>query len=738
MGVDGDTMDLLIALLPTAALLAIGTLILPRIDPRRMGARIAVALVCLGLIGRYLFWRVTETLPPAELSFAAIVQWSYMAIEAAALYFIAHSLIVLTRFRDRRLDATVNQTWLAALPKQPLVDILIPTYNEDRSIVDRTIVGILGLDHPRIRVWVLDDGGRAWLKALCEARGVRYIARDTHEHAKAGNLNVGLTHVAKESEQGDFITVFDADFVPQPNFLKRTLALFRDERIGLVQTPQHFFNSGPMQFNFRADRTWPEEQRVQYDVLLPARDAWGTAFCCGTSFVIRRAALLSIGGSIPTESVTEDYLTTLKLSATGWKSAYLEERLSAGLAPAGIGEYISQRARWCLGTMQIFRGEWGIFSRRKISAIERLHLLDHFGCWAVLVPFRVLRLFLPALYWISGVFVIKADAVGYAGQAIPALAALVIAHAWWSRGRSLPVATDINMLMQSFAVSRAAVVGLLRPKGHPFRVTCKDACREKTVIHWPLLVRFAAILLATVGGAAAALAGLLHPAQQEAMGIALWMTAVDLVILPVAIMACIERPRARLNERFPIAERAIVQTSTRSFSVTTENLSASGARIRCSTVLKPGASIILHVKDAGSLPARVLRREGSAVSLALEPSPAHRDALLRKLHAADYQKIEGPYALRPVLQAAVLRVASFFQPQMAAAGPAEPAQPAPVAVAMPTQAEPAPSTEPAPHMAAVIAFPSRRAGSRERGRSGTIAKQPSLPRAGVRDLPDPA
>src|SRR5690349_8501193 len=117
-------MDLLMALLPTAALLAAGMLVLPRIDPLRAGVRLAVSVICLGLIGRYVFWRATETLPPAELTFAAVVQWSYMAIESAALYFIAHNLIVLTRFRDRKPDATGNQTWLASLPKQPLVDIL--------------------------------------------------------------------------------------------------------------------------------------------------------------------------------------------------------------------------------------------------------------------------------------------------------------------------------------------------------------------------------------------------------------------------------------------------------------------------------------------------------------------------------------------------------------------------------------------------------------------------------------
>jgi cellulose synthase (UDP-forming) len=731
-------MDILIALLPTAALLAIGALVLPRVDPRHDGVRIAAILVCLALIARYAFWRVTETLPPFELTFAATLQWSYMAIEAAVIYFTSHNLIVLTRMTDRKADAHANQSWLAALPRQPLVDILIPTYNEDRAIVERTIVGALAIDHPRLRVWVLDDGARPWLKDLCEARGVRYIARETHENAKAGNLNSGLVRVAAEHEPSDFVAVFDADFVPQPNFLKRTLALFRDEQIGLVQTPQHFFNSGPMQFNFRADRAWPEEQRVQYDVLLPARDAWGTAFCCGTSFVIRYSALQAIGGGIPTESVTEDYLTTVKLSAAGWKSVYLNERLSAGLAPAGIGEYVSQRSRWCLGTMQIFRGAWGVFSRHRVSAIERLHLLDHFGYWAVLVPFRLLRLFVPALYWVTGVFVMNADAVGYASYAFPALCSITVASVWWSRGRTVPVATDVNVLMMSFGVMKASFVGLLRPKGHPFRVTCKDTCRKSVVVHWPLLARFGALLAVTAGGAAAALAGWLVPAQAEAIGIAYWMSAVDVVILTVATLACIERPRARLDERFPIAERAIVQTSVRSFSVTTEDLSATGARIRCATTLKPGTSIILHVKDVGSIPALVLRRTNNTVALALDPSPVHRDALLCKLHARDHHRIDGPYPLLPVLGVALARIVGLFGKPDIIAAPAMPARPAVSLVPLPPLAS-APPTEidATAHASGVIAFPPRRTLSRERGRSGTM-KSSSLPRAGVRDLSDPA
>jgi cellulose synthase (UDP-forming) len=388
--------------------------------------------------------------------------------------------------------------------------------------------------------------------------------------------------------------------------------------------------------------------------------------------------------------------------------------------------------------MQIFRGAWGIFSRHRITALERLHLLDHFGYWAFMAPFRLLRLFVPALYWMSGVFVMNADAVGYASYAFPALAAITVGSMWWSGGRTVPVANDVNVLIMSFAVMKASLVGLLRPKGHPFRVTCKDACRKDIVVHWPLLARFAAIFLVTVGGAALALGGYLVPAQGEAMGVALWMSGVDFVILAVAMMACIERPRARLDERFPIAERAIVQTSVRSFSVTTEDLSVTGARIRCATTLKPGTSVILHVKDAGSVPAMVLRRSVSSAALVLRPTPAQRDALIRKLHARDHQRIDGPYPFLPVLRVAAARFVSLIWTRTDPVQPAEPVPASlPIIVPAPTQTAAVAPAEPA-RPSTVLAFQPRRGGSRDRGRSATIAKLPSLPRAGVRDLPDPA
>ncbi len=68
----------------------------------------------------------------------------------------------------------------------------------------------------------------------------------------------------------------------EPDFLTRCLTLFRDPKVGIVQTPQHFVNPDPIQGNLSLNGIWPDEQRYFFDVLMASKDAWGAAFCCGT------------------------------------------------------------------------------------------------------------------------------------------------------------------------------------------------------------------------------------------------------------------------------------------------------------------------------------------------------------------------------------------------------------------------------------------------------------------------
>src|SRR5205814_9221048 len=107
---------------------------------------------------------------------------------------------------------------------------------------------------------ILDDGRRDWLEALCRRKGVHYLTRPDNAHAKAGNINHALEYLRRHPDPPEFVAVFDADFVPQRAFLWRTMPLFQDADVGLVQTPQHFFNKDPIQSNLLIGHVWPDEQ----------------------------------------------------------------------------------------------------------------------------------------------------------------------------------------------------------------------------------------------------------------------------------------------------------------------------------------------------------------------------------------------------------------------------------------------------------------------------------------------
>jgi len=335
------------ALLPSLLLVLFAVAIFPWLNRDRVSVRLVVGGICLLITWRYLIWRIGETLPPFGLTADFVIGIIFLTLESLYIVGTTASWIFLTRIRSRSSDADRNLPWLEALPRKPRIDVLICTYNEDEKILERTIVGAQALQYENFHIWICDDGRRPWLETLCRRLQCGYLTRPDNAHAKAGNINSALRYLATLPEPPDFISILDADFVPQLQFLQRTLALMKDESVGVVQTPQHFFNSDPIQSNLAIADVWPDEQRFFFDVVMASKDAWGGAFCCGTSSLIRFDPLMKIGG-FPTDSVTEDYLLTLRLKGQGFKTIYLNEQLSLGLAPEGLKEYVTQRSRWCL------------------------------------------------------------------------------------------------------------------------------------------------------------------------------------------------------------------------------------------------------------------------------------------------------------------------------------------------------------------------------------------------------
>lgn len=620
-------------LAPGLAAAGILLLVLPWIGRDSSWRALPIAGV-IAVTVQYLWWRATATIPgPANLlDFGA--GWLFFAMECAAALGSTLSYITLTRTRSRSAEATANTAWVLAQGRRPLVDVFICTYNEERAILERTILGALGMSYPNFRVWVLDDGRRPWLAALCRELGCHYLTRPDNAHAKAGNINHALRHVRALDAPPDFISILDADFVPNSGFLLRALALCREDDVGIVQTPQHFINPDPIQANLQASDAWPDEQRYFFDVLMPAKDAWGTAFCCGTSSVIRMRALAEAGG-FPTDSVTEDYLLTLRLKRHGYRTVYLNERLSLGLAPEGIKEYITQRSRWCLGFMQIIRGDDGPFRfGNGIGLLYRLSLVESLLYWSAGYLFRVAGMIIPILYLLFGIQAVNVGTADGIAHFLPYYVLQIGVMAWLSGQRVLPVMADISQLLAAREVLTAVAVGLFRPKGHKFKVTAKGGDRSGIVVQWRMLITFAIVLALTIIGIAAAFGGR-GPLQDSSL-VALYWGWYNMVILIAAIVVCIERPRLRRNERLRGTRPVTVIVGDTAKVYQTGDLSVDGMRLIGNIDARLGTDVAVEI--AGTrLEGRIVRRTEDDFAVEIKPGTAAKAAMVQQVYSGGFE-----------------------------------------------------------------------------------------------------
>jgi cellulose synthase (UDP-forming) len=609
----------------------------------------------LAFMAQYAFWRITDTMPAPALSFEYALALVFLAAELVGIVTAALSLLFLTRRRDRSPDADANAGWLASLDQPPSIDVLICSYNEEREILERTIVGALGMDYPDFRVWMLDDNHRAWVETLCAELGCRYLSRSDNAHAKAGNINHALRHIAALPDPPDFVSILDADFVPTPQFLKRAMSLFRDPAVGLVQTPQHFINPDPIQINLGATKFWPDEQRFFFDIVLPAKDAWSAAFCCGTSSIVRMRPLMEIGG-FPTDSVTEDYLLSLRLKEKGLLTAYLNEPLTYGLAPEGLKEYIIQRSRWCLGFMQIARGRSGPLSfGSPLAFIDRLSLTEVFLNWTAVPLSRAIGLIVPPLSLAFGLHPFHASLYDLATRFLPYFLWSGLVMSWLSGGKVTPILFDVSQIIVMPQILKAALFGLARPRGQKFQITAKGGDRNRGFVEWTVMRPF--VILIVLSLAALLWAFYVNGGSNEIhfSSPALAWTWYNLIVLVVLCFVCVERPRKRASERFTSRELISVKTADRTQLMQLADLSITGARIFGMPPGGLGETIELELPNF-RVSAKIVRREPDAFGVAFNHSLQSRVAAIQHFYSGGYAKPLGSIRILRVAESVVRRV----------------------------------------------------------------------------------
>ncbi|QKV20626.1 glycosyltransferase [Oricola thermophila] len=648
------TSTLLEGAAPGLILAALLLMILPWIDRNSHWRILPIAIAQIFTI-RYVYWRATETIPSMDNLTDFAAGWLFFAIELSALGASFLSYITLTRTRNRSPEVDANLPWLQAKEHMPLVDVFICTYNEGREILERTMIGAKAMEYPNYRVWVLDDGRRDWLRELAADYDCNYLARADNAHAKAGNINNALTHVRGLDEPPDFISILDADFVTTPVFLTRALTLFHEDDVGIVQTPQHFMNPDPIQANLRTSDAWPDEQRYFFDVLMPAKDAWGTAFCCGTSSVIRMDALDTIG-FFPTDSVTEDYLLTLRMQRNGYRTVFLNEPLSFGLAPEGLQEYITQRSRWCLGFFQIVRGVDGPFRfGNGLRRIDRVALIETMLFWFGANLFRVAGLVVPILYLLLGIQAVAIDTTEGIANFLPFYFAHMAVMGWLSNRRVLPIMTDLSQLLAVREILTAAFVGILWPKGRKFKVTAKGGDRSKTVVQWRMLTMFSTLLVLTVLGIAVTFGG--NKAVPDSSAVALYWSWYNILILIAAIAVCIEKPRQRRDDRMLGGEPVTVASGSHVATFRTADISTGGMRLLGTIQASVGDPVSIRIRS-DILRGRIVRRSQEEFAIQLDETLRARATMIRLVYSGGFSAHIGEIRILTVARRLLQRLSA--------------------------------------------------------------------------------
>jgi cellulose synthase (UDP-forming) len=617
-------------------------------------ARALAAALCIILAVRYIWWRFEFSMPVHQNIWQQTWAWFFFGVETTSLISGIFVLFFMSRRESKRRYVKAPPE-LADAP----VDVFIATYNEPLPILERTIVGAKSIDHKDLRVWVLDDGARDWVRDLAADLGVDYVRRVKGAHAKAGNVNNGLKHALATDRPPQFILLLDADFVPYRNILKRTLGLFIEKDVGIVQTPQHFFNPDPIQSNLLVARQWPDEQRFFFNTLLGCKDAWGAAFCCGTSAVLRVEAMVAAGG-MAVETVTEDALTTFKFGEYGYRTIYVDERLSIGLAPEGLSEYISQRGRWCLGAIQQIYTRWSFAGVGRITPINRFSALDVVLFWIGNAPFKLMMVTGPLVFWWTQTAVISSTIADLIRYLAPATVCSILFMGYFAKKRIIPVMTDVTQLMTSFVIIATVATGLVRPFGHPFKVTAKGVSTNRITVQWRLFLTFAAMALATILGIVINVSQYSPLYGTDGYEVNVFWSLFNIAVLVIACTVCIELPKRRAEERFTSGEAAILRlTSGMQAACEIRDISLSGANLGVPLGrLRADDGGVLIFADGVEAPFEIVRNLEGGLAVRFSSDSTTRRKLIAKLFTGGYDNDVEEIQVTRVLAAVGKRLAA--------------------------------------------------------------------------------
>ncbi|MEL6560284.1 MAG: cellulose synthase family protein [Bacteroidota bacterium] len=347
-----------------------------------------------------------------------MIQWTIIILNGLFLSFIlVYSLVqlLLTIKYLRKRNNIFNES--VPLENFPHVTVQLPIYNE-KYVIERLIKAITKFNYPKdkLEIQVLDDSTDETValvkncieKYQQEGFHIRQVVRQDRVDYKAGALKYGL-----EQCKGEFVAIFDADFIPSPDFLTKTLPFFADEKVGVVQTRWGHLNES---FSILT-QLQAYALNAHFTIEQTGRNIAGHFINFNGTAGIWRKKTIEDAGGWEGDTLTEDLDLSYRAQLKGWKFQYLEDVISPAELPAEMNALRSQQFRWAKGAAECTRKNLSKVFRSASQTVATkvhafFHLLNSFvwvcllGSALLLMPFQYVVNVNPGLKNYLGIFVI--------------------------------------------------------------------------------------------------------------------------------------------------------------------------------------------------------------------------------------------------------------------------------------------------------------------------------------------
>lgn len=526
----------------------------------------------------YLIWRTLYTVPLHDGIISAVAGISLLVVEIVGMFeaFVHY-------FNMHRIEN--HPVPVVPLEEYPDVDVFIATYNEPTELLYKTINGCVHMDYPdksKVHIYICDDGRRAEVKQLAEQMHVNYLDREDNKGAKAGNLNHALSVTSSP-----LIATFDADMIPQHEFLVDTVAYFVDQeiknreleekdriKIGFIQTPQSFYNPDLFQFNLFSESRIPNEQDYFYKDVQVARNKSNCVIYGGSNTVISREALNDVGGFF-TKSITEDFATGIKIQQKGYICYAINKVLASGLSPTDLKSLINQRIRWGRGCIQTGRRVHICLSRH-LSLAQKANYLASIWYWYASWK-RLIYIMSPILFATFSVLVVKCSLIEVLIFWLPMYISSNISLKMMSRNIRTTKWTNlyettifpfmmIPVLLETFGISMKK-----------FKVTQKDAKQNKKK-DWVYAIPHTILIILSVIGIANCIRWTFTTGRIDYFVILFWLF-VNLFNLVMSLFFVMGRNAVRKNERQVAEIPCTITARYGSYKGVTRDISEGGVAV---------------------------------------------------------------------------------------------------------------------------------------------------------------